>query len=139
LQELTAQQQEKIVELTVQQEAQKAAFEAQRVAFEAAQKQMAEMMMIMQNIGQASGVEVHFTAPAPLPAPAPTPVSMKVHFSLVLCMYVGVRAVVDFGVRAVVDVGVRAVVSCKFWKPPRAGEVLPKFLTKSNLFVFLDY
>jgi hypothetical protein len=72
---------------------------------------------------------------------------MKVHFSLVICMYVGVRAVVDFSVRAVVDVGVRAaldvglraVVSCRFWKPPRAGEVLPKFLTKSNLFVFLDY
>jgi hypothetical protein len=49
LQELIAQQQEKIVELTAQQE-------AQRVAFEAAQKQMAEMMTIMQNIGQASGL-----------------------------------------------------------------------------------
>jgi hypothetical protein len=100
---------------------------------------MAEMMTIMQNIGQASGVEVHFTAPAPLSAPAATPVSMKVHFLHVLCMYVGVRAVVDVGVRAVMDVGLRAVVSCKFWKPPLAGEVLPKFLTKSNLFVFLDY
>ena len=90
--------------------------------------------MIMQSLGQASGVPVQFSAPPP-PTPAATPVSMKVHFSLVLCMYVGlravvdvgVRAVVDVGVRAVVDVGVRAVVSCRFWKPPRAGEVLPKF------------
>ena len=72
---------------------------------------------------------------------------MKVHFSLVLCMYVGLRAVVDVdvhavvdvGVRAVMDVGVRAVISCRIWKPPRAGEVLPKFSIESNLFVFLDY
>ena len=90
--------------------------------------------MIMQSLGQASGVPVQFSAPSP-----PTPVSMKVHFSLVLCMYVGLRAVVDVGVRAVVDVGVRAVVSCRFWKPPRAGEVLPKFSIESNLFVFLQY
>ena len=77
--------------------------------------------MIMQSLGQASGVPVQFSAPPPPPPPTPatTPVSMKVHFSLVLCMYVGVRAVVD--------VGVRAVVSYRFWKPPRAGEVLPKF------------
>ena len=97
---------------------------------------------------------VQFSAPPP-PTPAATPVSMKVHFSLVLCIYVGlravvdvgvraivnvgVRAVVDVGVRAVVDVDVRAVVSCRFWKPPRAGEVLPKFSIESNLFVFLDY
>jgi hypothetical protein len=90
---------------------------------------MAEMTVIMQSLGQASGIPVQFLAP-PLPAPA-TPVSMKVHFSLVLCMYVGVCVIVD--------VGVRAVVSCRFWKPPRAGEVLPKFLIESNLFVFLDY
>ena len=99
---------------------------------------MAEMMVIMQSLGQASGVPVQFSAPPP-PTPAATPVSMKVHFSLVLCMYVGLRAVVDVGVRAVMDVGVRAVVSCRFWKPPRAGEVLPKFSIESNLFVFLDY
>ena len=54
-------------------------------------------------------------------------------------MYVGLRAVVDVGVRAVVDIGVRAVVSCRFWKPPRVGEVLPKFSIESNLFVFLYY
>ena len=97
--------------------------------------------MIMQSLGQASGVPVQFSAPPPPPpsTPAATPVSMKVHFSLVLCMYVGLRAVVDVGVRAVVDFGVRAVVSCRFWKPPRAGEVLPKFSIESNLFVFLDY
>ena len=102
--------------------------------------------MIMQSLGQASGVPVQFLAPPP-PTPAATPVRMKVHFSLVLCMYVGlcavvdvgVRAVVDVGVRAVVDVGVCAVVSCRFWKPPRAGEVLPKFSIESNLFVFLQY
>ena len=102
--------------------------------------------MIMQSLGQASGVPVQFSAPPP-PTPAATPVSMKVYFSLVLCMYVGLHAVVDVGVRAVVDVGVRvvvdvgvcAVVSCRFWKPPRAGEVLPKFSIESNLFVFLDY
>ena len=101
--------------------------------------------MIMQSLGQASGVPVQFSAPPP-PTPVATSVSMKVHFSLVLCMYVGlpavvdlgVRAVVDVGVCAVVDVGVRAVVSCRFWKPPRAGEVLPKFSIESNLFVFLD-
>ena len=106
-------------------------------------------MVIMQSLGQASGVPVQFSAPPPPPPPTPvaTPVSMKVHFSLVLCMYVGLRAVVDVGVRAVVDVGiravvdvdVRAVVSCMFWKPPRVGEVLPKFSIESNLFVFLDY
>ena len=33
-----------------------------------------------------------------------------------------------------VVVGHRADVSCRFWKPPRAGEVLPKFSIKSNLF-----
>ena len=90
-------------------------------------------MVIMQSLGQASGVPVQFSAPPPSPPPTPaaTPVSMKVHFSLVLCMYVGLRAVVDFGVRA--------VVSCRFWKPSRAGEVLPKFSIESNLFVFLDY
>ena len=100
--------------------------------------------MIMQSLGQASGVPVQFSAPPPPPplTPAATPVSMKVHFSLVLCMYVGFRAVVDVGVRVVVDVGVRAVVdvgvcavvSCRFWKPPRAGEVLQKFSIESNLF-----
>ena len=45
---------------------------------------------------------------------AANPISMKVHFSLVLCMYVGLRAIVDVGVHAVVDVSVRAVVSCRF-------------------------
>ena len=90
--------------------------------------------MIIQSLGQASDVPVQFLAPpppTPTATPATTPVSMKVHFSLVLCMYVGLRAVVD--------VGVRAVVSCRFWKPPRAGEVLPKFSIESNLFVFLNY
>ena len=94
--------------------------------------------MIMQSLGQASGVPVQFLAPPP-PTPAATPISMKVHISLVLCMYVGLRVVVDVGVCAVVDVGVRAVVSCRFWKPPCAGEVPPKFSFESNLFVFLDY
>ena len=102
--------------------------------------------MIMQSLGQASGVPVQFSAPPP-PTPAGTLVNMKVYFSLVLCMYVGLRAVVDVsvhavvdvGVRAVVDVGVRAVVSCRFWKSPCAGEVLPKFSIESNLFVFLQY
>ena len=71
--------------------------------------------MIMQSLGQASGVPVQFLAPPPS-TPAGTLVSMKVHFSLVLCMYVGLRAVVD--------VSVRAVVSCRFWKPPRTGEAV---------------
>ena len=96
LQETKRQSQEQNAELTAQ-------LQAQQVAFEAAQKQMAEMMVIMQSPGQASGVPVQFSTP---PTPAATPVSMKVHFSLVLCMYVGLRAVVD--------VGVRAVVSCRF-------------------------
>ena len=64
--------------------------------------------MIMQSLGQASGVPVQFSAPPP--TPAATPISMEVHFSLVFCMYVGLRAVVDVGVHVVVDVGVRAVV-----------------------------
>ena len=94
--------------------------------------------MIMQSLGQASGVPVQFSAPPP-PTPVATPVSMKVHFLLMLCMYVGLRATVDVDVRAVVDFGVRAVVSCRFWKPPRTGEVLSKFSIESNLFVFLQY
>jgi len=40
------------------------------------------------------------------------------------------------GLRAVVIVGLRAIVFCRFWKPPRAGEVLPKFRIDQNLFVF---
>jgi hypothetical protein len=109
---------------------------------------MAEMVLIMQSLGQATCVPVQLSAP-PLPTPIPTatPVNMKVHFSLVLRMYVGlravviigVRAIVDVGVRVVVDVGLRAVLSYRFWKPPHAGEVMPKFLIESNLFVFLDY
>ena len=51
-------------------------------------------------------------------------------------MIVGLRAVVIVGLRAVVIVGLRAVVFCRFWKPPRAGEVLPKFRIDQNLFVF---
>ena len=128
LQETKRQSQGQNDELTAQ-------LQAQQVKFEATQKQM---MVIMQSLGQASGVPMQFSAPPP-PTTAATPVSMKVYFSLVLCMYVGLRAVVDVGVRAVVDVGVRAVVSCRFWKPPRAGEVLPKFSIESNLFVFLQY
>ena len=53
-------------------------------------------MVIMESLGQASGVPVQFSAPPPpTPAatPAATPVSMKVHFSLVLCIYVALRAV----------------------------------------------
>ena len=107
LQETKRQSQEQNAELTAQ-------LQAQKVAFEAAQKQMAEMMVIMQSLGQASGVPVQFLAPPPpTHTPAATPISMKVHFSLVLCMYVGLRAVVDVGVRAVVDVGVRAGRSCR--------------------------
>jgi hypothetical protein len=49
------------------------------------EKRMAEMMMIMQSLGQATGVLVQLSAP-PLPTPTATPVSMKVHFSLVLCL-----------------------------------------------------
>jgi hypothetical protein len=73
-------------------QAQKALFEAQNVqllaqkaAFEAQEKRMAEMMTIMQSLGQATGVLVQLSAP-PLPTPTTTPVSMKVHFSLVLCL-----------------------------------------------------
>jgi hypothetical protein len=74
-------------------QAQKALFEAQntqllaqKAAFEAQEKRMAEMMTIMQSLGQATGVPVQLSAP-PLPTPTATPVSMKVHFSLVLCLY----------------------------------------------------
>jgi hypothetical protein len=47
---------------------------------------MAEMMTIMQSLGQETAVLVQLSAP-PLPTPIATPVSMKVHFSLVLCLY----------------------------------------------------
>jgi hypothetical protein len=93
LEETKRQSQEQNVELMAQLQAQKAAHEATK-------KQMAEMMLIMQSLGQAIGVPVQLSAP-PLPTPTTTLVSMKVHFSLVLCMYVGVRAVVDVGLRAV--------------------------------------
>ena len=49
---------------------------------------------------------------------------------------VGLRAIVIVGLRAVVIVGLRTVVFCRFWKPPRAGEVLPKFRIDPNLFAF---
>ena len=39
-----------------------------------------------------------------------------------------------FGIYVVV--GHRAYVSCRFWKPLRAGEVLPKFSMDSNLLPF---
>ena len=39
-----------------------------------------------------------------------------------------------FGIYVVV--GHRAYVSCRFWKPPRAGEVLPKFSMDYNLLSF---
>jgi len=55
---------------------------------------MTEMMVIMQSLGQASGVPVLFSAPPP-----------ESSLFTCLCMYVGLRAVVDVGVRAVVDVG----------------------------------
>ncbi|XP_066361606.1 uncharacterized protein [Miscanthus floridulus] len=65
LQETKRQSQEQNAELTAQ-------LQAQKVTFEAAQKQMAEMMVIMQSLGQASGVPVQFSAPPP-PTPAATP------------------------------------------------------------------
>jgi hypothetical protein len=91
---------------------------------EAQQKQMAEMMQIMQNLGQASGVPVQLSALALVLQY--TPVSMKAE-CLCVVVIVGLRAVMIVGLRAVVIVGLRAVVSCRFWKPPCAGEVLPKF------------
>ena len=51
LEETKRQSQEQNVELTTQ-------LQAQQVAFEATQKQMAEMMVIMQSLGQASCVPV---------------------------------------------------------------------------------
>jgi hypothetical protein len=44
------------------------------------------MMVIMQALGQKTGVPVHLSAP-PIPTPTTTLVSIKVHFSLVLCLY----------------------------------------------------
>ena len=65
LQETKRQSQEQNAELTTQ-------LQAQQVAFEATQKQIAEMMVIMQSLGQVSGVPVQFSAPPP-PTPAATP------------------------------------------------------------------
>ena len=53
-----------------------------------------------------------------------------------VCRYEGLRVVVVVGLRAVVNVGLRAVLFCKLWKPHRAGEVLPNFLTNTNLLPF---
>jgi len=78
---------------------------------------MAEMMVIMQSLGQAWGVPVQFSAP-PSPTPTSTPISMKVCFFLMLYMYVGLRAVVDVGICAVVDVGLCAIISCRFGNLP---------------------
>jgi hypothetical protein len=35
-----------------------------------------------------------------------------------------------------VVVGLRAYVLCRFWEPPRAGEVLPKFSIDTNVLSF---
>jgi len=40
------------------------------------------------------------------------------------------------GLRDVVNVGLRAVLFCRLWKPHRAGEVLPNFLTNTNMLPF---
>jgi hypothetical protein len=67
--------------------------------------------------------------------------------SLRAVVLIGIRAVVIVGLRAVVTIGLRAVVCgrrplcrsfCRFLKPPRAGEVLPKFLTYSFMFILLQ-
>lgn len=44
---------------------------------------------------------------------------------------VDLRGIVNVGLRAIVFVGHCAIVSCRLLKPPRAGEVLSKFLTYS--------
>ena len=57
---------------------------------------------------------------------------IKVHGS---SWYICLLAFVPmFGIYVVVDH--RAYVSCRFWKPPRAEEVLPNFLMDSNLLPF---
>jgi len=40
-------------------------------------------------------------------------------------------------VKIYVVVGLHADILCKFWEPPRAGEVLPKFLVETNQLHFL--
>jgi hypothetical protein len=35
-----------------------------------------------------------------------------------------------------VVVGLRAYVLCRFWEPPRAGEVVPKFSIDTNVLSF---
>jgi hypothetical protein len=37
-----------------------------------------------------------------------------------------------------VDVSLRADFSCRFWKPPCTGEVLPNFSTNSDVFLVLQ-
>jgi hypothetical protein len=53
-------------------------------------------------------------------------------------LVIGLRAVMIVGLRAVVFVSHHAVVSYRLSKPPRAGEVLPKFLTYSFMFLLLQ-
>jgi hypothetical protein len=49
---------------------------------------------------------------------------------------VGFCAVVVIGLRVIVNVGPRAYVFYRFWEPPHAGEVLPKFSIDTNLLPF---
>jgi septal ring factor EnvC (AmiA/AmiB activator) len=82
LEETRRQSQEQTAQLNTELQVQKAAFEVQRGAFKAQEKRLAEMMQIMQSLGQATGVPMQLSAP-PLPTIA-TSVSF-VLFTLRLC------------------------------------------------------
>jgi hypothetical protein len=84
---------------------------------EATQKQVADMLLIMQTMGEKTGVPVQLPAPAPVQAPLVrhfTPISSIQHSVGI----VGLRAVVIFGLRAVWIVGLRAALSCRLETSP---------------------
>jgi hypothetical protein len=84
--------------------------------------------------GGASAVALSPVPPTPLPLSHQLRARTRyIHRAVVI---VGLHAVVLVGLCAIVIVGLRAVVFCRFWKLPRAGEVLPKFPIYTDLFSF---
>ena len=136
VQQLRAQQEAQLAE----REAERAEREAERQRIQALEAQQEGLLKFVQQLGQQQGWEI----PAQLLAPPPPPhrrestlVSMSTDVLLSLLMlsvkpsdglrvgFVDVSAFVP-------ECGCRPSCrrfSCRFWKPLRAGEVLPKFST----------
>ena len=132
--------QAEVQQLWAQQEAQLAEREAERQRIQALEAQQEGLLKFVQQLGQQQGWEIPAQLLAPPPPPhrrESTPVSMSTDVLLSLLMLSvkpsdGLRAgFVDVSA-FVSECGCRPSCrrfSCRFWKPPRAGEVLPKFST----------